>query len=237
MNLILLREKDFLSADRVVIRGRRLRHVREVLRSTAGDILSVGQLNGALGKGTITAIDSRALEMEVELGQAPPPAHPATLIMALPRPIVLKRVLAAVSSLGVKTIYLIHSRRVEKSFWGSPVLSPERITEQLCLGLEQAKDTVVPEVHLKKRFKPFVEDELPAIIKNRNAFVAHPEAETPLSVPVNGPLLLMVGPEGGFIDYEIKLLQRAGVRPFSAGKRILRVETAVPFLLARLGQI
>ena len=172
--------------------------------------------------------------MHVQLDQPAPDPLPLTLLLALPRPKMLKRILQATSALGVKTIYLMNSYRVDKSFWGSPLLQPDKLREQLALGLEQACDTLLPEVHLRPRFKPFVEDELPGIVENSTAYVAHPGATTACPRQGDGRMTLAVGPEGGFIPYEVDKLQRCGFIPISLGARILRVETAVPVLLSRL---
>ena len=233
MNLILLFADDFFAENRVRLSGRRLQHVLEVHRAQVGDRLRVGQLDGLIGEGRVLALTSEQLTLEVCLDQPPPRPLPVTLLLALPRPKMLKRLLQAVSSLGVKQIYLLNSYRVEKSFWGSPLLQPEKLREQLLLGLEQARDTVLPEVHLRPRFKPFVEDELPALIAGSGALVAHPLAEENFPAAVKGPTTLAIGPEGGFIAYEIEKLQECGFTPVSLGERILRVETAVPVLLSR----
>ncbi len=235
MNLIILSPKDFIEKDkRVRLTSTRLKHIQEVLKSSVKDDLCVGELNGKIGTGTIVTLEKKFVDLEVNLFSDPPKPHPAMLIMALPRPIVLKRILAAVSSLGVKKIYLIHSQRVEKSYWKSPVLSEAQMTEQLILGLEQAKDTILPKVFLRKRFKPFIEDELPSLIKESQAIVGHPLAENPFPKRFHKSVTLFVGPEGGFIDYEIDLLRKQGVAPVSLGPRVLRVETAIPVLLAKI---
>src|SRR5690606_28312505 len=106
-------------------------------------------------------LDSDAAELQVEFQQPPPAKLPLTLLLALPRPKMLKRVLQTVASMGVPRLVLLNSYRVEKSFWQTPFLTPEAIREQLILGLEQSRDTVLPEVWIEKRFKPFVEDQLP----------------------------------------------------------------------------
>jgi len=136
--------------------------------------------------------------------------------------------------MGVKRIFLINAFRVEKSFWTSPLLSQERIDEFLSLGLEQAKDTTMPEVQLRPLFKPFAEDELPAIIKDSLALVAHPAAQHPCPSLLNQAVTVTIGPEGGFIPYEIEKLISHGFKPVSLGQRILRVETVVPALLSKL---
>ncbi|MBI5633260.1 MAG: 16S rRNA (uracil(1498)-N(3))-methyltransferase [Nitrospirae bacterium] len=234
MNLLLLSEEDFTGANCVQLQGRRFKHVAEVHRASVGDLLSVGLLNGPLGKGRVTTLTSGSITLELHLDQLPPAPLPVTLVLALPRPKVLKRVLIAASSMGVKKIFLINSFRVEKSFWKSPLLGREQMDEFLTLGLEQAKDTVMPEVHLRPLFKPFAEDELPAVIKDTLALVAHPAAEERCPRGLTQPATLAIGPEGGFIPYEIEKLAFIGFRPVSLGQRTLRVETVVPALLSKL---
>ncbi len=234
MNLILLFQDDFIDNTTVRLQGRRLKHILEVHRASVGDELCVGVLNGQIGVGKVTLLSQSVLEMEVRLERAPPAALPVTLILALPRPKVLRRVLRSVSSLGVKRIILLNCCRVEKSFWQSPFLGEVAVKEQLVLGLEQACDTVLPEVLLRPLFKPFVEDELPAIIKGTLPLVAHPHSTTPCPCDVKRAVTLAIGPEGGFIPYEIEKFIACEFTPMQMGERILSVETAVPALIARL---
>jgi 16S rRNA (uracil1498-N3)-methyltransferase len=235
MNLILLFQDDFIDNTGIVrLQGRRLRHVLAVHRASVGDDLRVGVQNGQIGVGKVTLLSQSVLEMEVHLERAPPAALPLTLILALPRPKVLRRVLRSVSSLGVKRIILINCFRVEKSFWQSPFLKEASMKEQLVSGLEQARDTVLPEVQLRPLFKPFVEDELPSIVKGTLPLVAHPHATDPCPRDLKRAVTLAIGPEGGFIPYEIEQLTACGFTPVQMGERILNVETAVPALIVRL---
>ena len=234
MNLVLLFKEDFVSEDTVRLSGRRLAHIRSVHRAVAGDALVVGLLDGMIGEGRLTRVDEDSLEMRVALGEAPPPKLPLTLVLALPRPKVLNRVIASATSLGIARIYLINAWRVEKSYWKSPRLSEENLLQQRLLGLEQAKDTRLPELHLRRLLRPFAEDELPGLAAGMEALVAHPGAPEPCPRAVEGPVTLAIGPEGGFIPAEVDLLERSGLRPVGLGPRILRVETAVAALAARL---
>lgn len=238
MNLLLLNQDDFVSPQLAIIRDqRRCEHIQQIQQAKTGDQLKAGLLNGLAGKATILDMqtgNNYEIHLQCEFDKSPPAALPLTLVMALPRPKMFRRVVQTLSSLGVKSVYFIHSYRVEKSFWQSPFLNPEDVNHQLILGLEQSGDTVLPQVIFKNRFKPFVEDELPAIIQNKTAMVAHPYTDTPCPVFFNQPLVLAIGPEGGFIPYEIDLLKQQGFEAVHIGERILRVETALPFLVGRL---
>jgi RsmE family RNA methyltransferase len=234
VNLLLLEDSDFIAADRVLLSGRRLKHLNEVHRAEAGDSLRVGHLNGLMGGGKLLRLDTEQAELSVQLDQAPPTKLPLTLLLALPRPKMLRRVLQTISSMGVPRVILLNSYRVEKSFWQTPFLEPAAIREQLILGLEQARDTVLPEVIIEKRFKPFVEDRLPDIATGTLGLVGHPGDYPACPRAVEQPITLAIGPEGGWIPYEVEKLQDAGLQPVQLGARILRVETAVTALLARL---
>jgi len=234
MNLILLFESDFTGNKRAVLTGRRLAHMTDVHKAKPGDTLRVGIVNGLVGTGTVLSIDAASCEMEVACADAPPAPLPCTLLLALPRPKVLRRLIECVAAMGVKKIYIMETWRVEKSFWESPFLKEEVLKEHCVLGLEQSRDTMMPEITIRRRFKPFVEDEIPEIIKNTRALVAHPPAEDPCPRKVEGLVTLAIGPEGGFIPFEADLLKKLGFEEVNFGKRVLRVEHIVPAMLGRL---
>lgn len=234
MNLLLLEDADFVGADRVILRDRRLTHLQDVHRAESGDSLRVGRVGGLMGKAQILRLESHEAELQISLDQPPPAKLPLTLLLALPRPKMLRRVLQTVASMGVPRLILLNSYRVEKSFWQTPFLEPAAIREQLILGLEQARDTVLPEVRIEKRFKPFVEDHLAQISAGTQGLVGHPGNYPACPRAVDGPVTLAIGPEGGWIPYEVDKLAEAGLQPVQLGERILRVETAVTALLARL---
>lgn len=235
MNLILLFENDFIGdGQRVRLTDRRHQHIREILRAKAGDELCVGLANGKIGKGRIVELGDQSAELDVELTQNPPSALPLTLILALPRPQVIKRTLLCASSLGIKKIILLNFSRVEKSLWQSSSLREDAIERDLILGLEQAKDTILPKVLLRKRFKIFVEDELPEMVKGTLPLVAHPGALQACPKDVRQPVTLVIGPEGGVTDYEVGKLTSLGFQDVNLGPRILRVESVLPFVVGRM---
>lgn len=226
MNLMLLFPEDFVSEARVRLTGRQL----DAINRIGGREFRVGVLNGRVGTGTVVEPG----QLDVRLDSDPPPPLPLTLVLALPRPKVLNRVIGSATSMGIKRIFLVNAWRVEKSYWKSPRLSPESLRTQSILGLEQARDTVLPDIELRRFFRPFVEEELPAIAVDTLALVAHPGASDACPRQVRQPVTMAVGPEGGFIAEEIASLERAGFQSVHFGPRILRVETAVAALVGRL---
>lgn len=231
MNLILLEAADFASDGHVRLSGRRLEHVRRIHAAAVGDELRVGVVNGRIGRGRVVRIDDSALEMTVVLDSDPPAPLPVRLILALPRPKVLNRTIAAAASMGIREIDLINSWRVEKSYWKSPRLSPENLRAQCLLGLEQGFDTMLPAIRTHRLFAPFVRE---LQLHGALGFVAHPRSKTPLPRGVTSAIVLAIGPEGGFIDREVETFHDVGFQSVSLGPRILRVETALAYLLGRL---
>lgn len=223
-----------MTEERVLLTGRRLQHVRDVHRAALGKKLAVGVAGGQIGSGVVTRLDDEGLEMRVVMERDPPAALPLTLVLALPRPKVLNRVIAASASLGVKRLYLVNAWRVEKSYWKSPRLTAENLRAQSLLGLEQARDTVLPAIELRRFFRTFVEEELPGLAAATITLAAHPEAQRECPRHVERAVTLVIGPEGGFIEAEVRSLQRAGCEMVTIGERILRVETAVAAIIARL---
>ena len=234
MNLLLLEETDFIDADHVRLSGRRLAHMLDIQQVGVGDTLRVGGINGLMGQGTVLDLDKNSALLNVVLNEQPPAKLPLTLLLAMPRPKMFRRILQHCATLGVPEIILLNSVRVEKSFWQTPFLQPEVVRDNLLLGLEQARDTVLPAVRIEKRFKPFVEDSLPGIIDGRLALVAHPGNFPACPRGIDQPLTLAIGPEGGWVPYEVDKLIEAGMQPVQLGDRILRVETAVTALISRL---
>lgn len=238
MNIILLHPSELPDPKpsfSVRIQDHRAKHIHSVIKPNPGDHLRVGVLGGEMGLGKVQTCKPDLVELEVVLDTPPPAPLPVTLLLAMPRPKVFRRVLQSCTALGVKQIYLMNSYRVEKSYWQTPFLQPEQIEEQLLFGLEQGRDCVLPEVHLRKLFKPFVEDELPQLCRGKRCFTAHPTSNAiPCPSGVSEESVLAIGPEGGFIQYEIDKLCEAGFETMSAGERILKVETALPAIIGKL---
>lgn len=242
MNIILL-EQEEIKHGHIVLSDHRAKHIVKVLRSDAGDLLRVGVIDGDIGTGKIVTIQKKfpfIVELTVQLTEKTVSSPVIDLLLALPRPIMLKRILSQVTALGVGRIFIINASRVEKSFWEAGVLQQSEYRPHLIQGLEQAVDTKVPEINVFRHFRPFVEDKLPGIANNySHQLLAHPQGKKTLSACMGdekGRVLYGIGPEGGWLDFELKKLEEAGMAPFSIGARILKVDTATVAIHGRIMQ-
>jgi RsmE family RNA methyltransferase len=235
MNCLLLSPEEFDSKTREArITGRRRKHADEILKSSPGDLLRVGLIGGRMGEAEILRLDQECLELRVRLEYDPPPKRPLTLVLALPRPPVFRRLLSTIASLGIARLLVVGTARAEKSFWQSHVIEPEAIRERLLLGLEQARDSVLPDIGIHRYFEELVHDVLPTHLSQSRGLLAHPGAATECPHAIDGPLTLFVGPEGGFVDYEVEKLREVGFEAVHLGERVMRVEPVIPLLVGRL---
>lgn len=246
MNLLLFRQEDLYPNNILLLNKEKLDRIKHLTSLNVGSKLKVGMINGKLGTGEITEFTADNAVVKIEFNDNPPPKEAnIILIMALPRPPVFGRILQQVTTFGVKRIYLIHSEKVEKSYWNAQVMQPESIQKHLQLGLEQAKDTQMPKVEFFKNYIPY--SFLSDLLKTSFGIVLHPYNETSeiiltpqkheenLVLPNNfATKVLLVGPEGGFSQAEIEKLKDIGFHTWSLGDRILKVETAI---IAGLGKL
>ena len=239
MNLILCDATEVDAAGVVTLAGERATHIRSVLRAAPGDTVRLGVLDGPIGRGEVLSLDDGKVVLRCDLhGQLPPP--PAVdLLLALPRPKVLRRLWAQLAALGVGRILLTNASRVERNYFDTHVLEESIYRPLLIEGLQQAGDTRLPRVSIHRQFRVLVEDELGPASNGERRLVAHPGGERSLLTiagePHHGRVVLAIGPEGGWNPFELELLTTRGFEPISLGPRILRTDTACIALIALLG--
>ena len=231
MNRVLFEADECQAGDVLTLSDHRFQHLTRILKVGLGDRIRIGMINGRAGCGEVINLTEAAVSLRLTLTECALPRHPVMLILALPRPKMLRRVLRTCAEFGGSHIHLINSARVEKSFWQSPLLQPDKVRSAMLKGLERSGDTVLPEWHLHRRFRPFMEDCLPGLAGDRPIAMAHPSGETDLGGLPSGECVLMVGPEGGFVPFEVDLAQQAGAQLVTLGRRVLSVDTAVPAAL------
>lgn len=233
MNIILLDKNDWTDEQVVQLRDQRASHIRSVLRSNVGDTVRIGILGGNRGTGCIEAIDEHSVRLWVEATEPPPRRHAFDIVMALPRPKMLRRILRTVAEFGVANLHLIQSARVEKSYWQSPLLHPDKLGAALMAGLERSMDTMPPTIHMHKRFRSFMEDKLAGICAGRPCWIADRKGTTCLADQARGPAVVLIGPEGGFVPFELNLAESVIAERVHLGGRILSVDTALTTVLAQ----
>ena len=237
---------------------RRARHLLEVLKLAPGREFHFGVINHSIGRGVCTTMDQdglhgtyapiKSVALETQLTSSPQ----RSLVLGLPRPKSLRRILRMVGILGIQQLHLINTARVDKSYWGSPWLEPEALRAALIEGLEIACRAgatlpILPRVHQHRLFRPFAEDQLPQLLHGASAqsqdhsrnlvsgIVLHPgpiRSEQERRLQSSKDLLLALGPEGGFVDFELELFHKAGLQTWSFGERCWSVEVAVPYAMA-----
>jgi RsmE family RNA methyltransferase len=236
VNLILLEPDEINAAGDVALSGARATHLLEVLRVEAGHHLRVGVVDGPRGTATVQTVGDETVTLRCALEPDIPPLPPVDLLLAMPRPKVMRRLWAQIAALGVGRIILTNAEKVERNYFDTHILAPETYRPLLIEGLQQSRDTRLPVVSIHRQFKVLVEDQLDALSGGSLRVVADPSAAAPLTEVVRssaaGRVLLAIGPEGGWNAFELGLLQVHGFQPAGMGPRTLRTDTACIALLA-----
>lgn len=235
MNLVLLEERDALESGTVTLSDARASHLLSVLRVVPGQVVRIGLLDGPLGSATVESTGDRRVTLRCAFEDTTPPRPRVDLLLAVPRPKVLRRLWAQLAALGVGQIILTNAQRVERPYFDTHVLGEACYRPLLIEGLQQARDTRLPVVSVHRQFKPLVEDRLDAMCGDALRVVAHPGGGQGIGSTVGGHagrVLLAVGPEGGWNAFELALLHAHRFQVVGLGPRPLRVDTASIALLS-----
>ncbi|MDR0994568.1 MAG: 16S rRNA (uracil(1498)-N(3))-methyltransferase [Verrucomicrobiota bacterium] len=236
MNLILLESGEVQADGAVRLHADRARHIQNVLHAGPGETLRVGLVDGPQGVAVVRETGPEGVLLHCTFQDDMPECPRVDLALAMPRPKVMNRLWPVLASLGVGRIFILNAWKTERSYFDTHVLDPGHFRRGLLAGLQQAKDTRLPLVSIHRRFRPWMEDELPALGAYALKWLAHPGAEghplpDALRLPPPGRVLLAIGPEGGWTSFEQELFWQQGFAPFSWGERPLRTDTACTVLL------
>jgi 16S rRNA (uracil1498-N3)-methyltransferase len=235
MNLILLDEHDLIDASRVTLTDTRAAHLLDVLRVIPGQAVRVGLLDGPFGTGTIETANTGSVTMRCEFETVTPARPPVDVLLALPRPKVMRRLWAQLAALGVGRIILTNASRVERDYFDTHVLTEASYRPWLIEGLQQARDTRLPQVSIHRQFKILVEDHLDTLFASGVRLVADPSGTQSMMdalASCDERVLIAIGPEGGWNEFELRLLGAHGFSRVGLGPRTLRVDTACVALLS-----
>ena len=234
MNRILFEPRELQSDGTVTLFGTRAEHIRAVLGAEPGRVLRVGLVDGLAGMGRVLACDQETARLAVTLEEMTP-APWIDLLLAVPRPKALKRLWAQLAALGVGRIVLLGAARVEREYFATHWLQERYYRPLLMEGLSQAGTTALPQVTFERRFRPYVEDRLDTDFPDSARLLAHPGAVArPTGLAAGARILLAIGPEGGWTEFELRMLEARGFSRFSLGTRTLRTDTACVALISVL---
>ncbi len=239
MNLLLFRTSEVVEDQKTALIEDpvRIKHISDVLKVQDGANLRVGIIGGKMGMGQLISLQPNEALFKLNLMQPPPPKLPMHLIVALPRPKTFRKLLWGAVTAGVASLTFVNSARTDKGYWQSPLIDPENVEKEICLALEQARDTVYPEISFYPLFRPFAEDVLPELMLGKAGYVAHPVQAIPCPYNITKEMIVAIGPEGGWVPFEIECFEKNNFEKITLGSRILRVEQAVQSIVARMNPI
>lgn len=241
VNIILIEPDELSPSAEVCLRDNRARHMLTVLKVQPSHTVRIGLIDGAPGTGTVVDASADSVTLQCVFDAEAPDRPPVDLLLALPRPKVIRRLWAQLAALGVGRVMLTNAERVERNYFDTHFLSPAIYRPLLIEGLQQARDTRLPTVSIHRQFRPLIEDGLDRMSDAASRIVAHPGADVSVAGRVktaaaSAPtaahrVLLAIGPEGGWNDFELGLLEARGFQRVAMGRRTLRSDTACVALL------
>ena len=166
-----------------------------------------------------------------------PPRPHVDVLLALPRPKVMRRLWAQLAALGVGQIILTNAERVERHYFDTHILDegllPSAAHRRVCnrrairgcrwsrfTGSSKSSSRIVWTICS------------PTASVSSPTRGAHDRSRRRWLITSNGRVLLAIGPEGGWNDFELALLAAHGFQIVGLGPRTLRVDTACTALLA-----
>ena len=235
MNIIILTGKDKIDNHQYLLTDQRYLHIRDILKLERNDSLEIGILNGELGNAVVENINEERVILTIkEYYPVKKTTNQIEIVCALPRPQTLKKVLNISAAMGVSEISLVKAEKVEKSYFQSPLLKENNYTKFLIDGLSQGKLTTLPKVTINRRFKEFIKNKFPK--KESICILTNPGSRYYLSKlnDINNNLVIAIGPEAGWNQYEINFMKEAGFKEFKLSEKILRVENALVAVLSQI---
>jgi len=241
MNLILF-ESDELEKPLSAIDPRAI-HLLRVLHAGVGDSVKAGVIDGPIGTAKVVAITRSAVELEFRLQDTPPEPYPLTVAVGHPRPIVARRLMKDLTTIGVCRICFVGADLGERSYRDARMWEGD-LRATLIEGASQARTSRLPEVKLFDGVRTFLEaiDQPLGDAQRTNRVLLDLGEGLPPLLSLGYPsahTVLAVGPERGWSSREQRLFADAHFIAGSLGERPLRTETAcavgAAFVLAACG--
>ncbi len=224
-----------ITTDSATITGDDAHHISRVLRMKAGDALSLCDGAGNEYDALIVSVSPEAVVCTVSNPHASEAESPVqvTLFQCLPKTGKMELIVQKCTELGVFSVVPVQSARCVVVPGKDYDKKRERYNRVALEAAKQSRRAMVPQVlpltELKKinvklfdLFLVAYEDENTVSLKQALRAASSPQS-----------IALLIGPEGGLEEGEVKKLVQAGAKSVSLGKRILRTETAGMAMLAQ----
>jgi 16S rRNA (uracil1498-N3)-methyltransferase len=238
---VFLCETARLGSGRILLDGPEGRHAAAVRRLRQGERVDLTDGSGLVVECVVTTAGRDTLELEaVSRRREAEPEPRIVVVQALPKGDRGELAVETMTEVGVDTIVPWSASRCVTQW------RPERRAKALGRwrstareAAKQARRAWLPEVTDLATTREAGERVAGAAL----AVILHEESEHPLStldIPANGEIVVVVGPEGGLTDEELKTFEAAGGMPALLGPTVLRTSTAgvaaASVLLSRTGR-
>ncbi len=233
-SLIVLPEE--IQDDLATIRGARARYLLDYHDLRVGIKVRGARLGGNLGEIEVLHIDEHEIRLKCCFTQPPPARNQTALVIAVPRPQTVKKILHFAAMAGITDLIFVRAERTDKSYLQSKTLLPENIQEELIKGLEQSCDSLAPRVSVLQHLGELWEN---AVVQSADLkLVLAPDLETSLAQvqAEQKRTCLALGPELGWTQTEVERFTQAGFLRYALGSRIYRLEFALALALGQLGR-
>lgn len=235
MNLILFDAAEVRGDGSVSVADERAAHMRTILRVAPDQQVRIGLIDGPFGIGTVSEVTDAGVTLRCVFESTTTERPRVDILLALPRPKAMRRLWAQLSAMGVGQVLLTNAEKVERDYFDTHLLRPDGYRPLLIEGLQQARDTRLPQVSIHKQFRKLIETDLNVLFPDGHRIVADPAGTSSMADALRahrGRVLIAIGPEGGWNAFEFSLLQSQGFIPLSMGARTLTTTTACIALLA-----
>lgn len=210
------------------LRDQRARHAIELHRVEQGLRLRAAIWGGKLGFAQVVKLTQNEIFFNLECQQTAAKRLAIHLVVAVPRPHLVRKTLQFAAMSGVERVSLVRTDKVVPSYLQSKSLRLQEIEAQLLNGLEQAGDSIAPTVEIVSSTELFWRELIGSELKNSRIRWGDTYSRecSQLSLE-SGALTLCFGPEAGWSDGERKKFLDLGLEPFSLGARMLRLDVAL----------
>lgn len=225
-------KNEQINGEEANILGDDVKHIRDVLRYNIGDELDICDEEGIRYNTEILNFAQHEISLKIleKLESTTEPEINVTLFQGLPKADKMELIIQKCTEIGVCEVVPVITDRVivkldEKS-------ADKKIERWNKIALEAAKQSgrqKVPVVQKPIKLKNLIEN-----ISKYDILILPYECEKENNIKAVlknvkkdcKNIAIMIGPEGGFSEEEIKTLELENVRMVTLGPRILRTETA-----------